>query len=513
MNTTNGENNMINVIIPAAGEATRLRPLTSNCSKAMVRIHSKPAIEYIVESIYKNRSDVSEIVIVDGKHDDIREWASRNKEKYPNIKCVKQNSLNGPRDAIMVGIDHLSDENLPLVVWLGDAIILDDDLPLGKNFLLTKEVDNHFSWCMWDGKNFYNKPNETIPDAVALVGLYSFEDGNGASFAFEDTQEYDISFALEKYTEHTGADFYRINTNKWYDIGDIASYHKTCAEFLTFKTRDFNAFKYNSDLNVVTKVPKYTSEFAVKTIMNEKAWYNDLNSVQKMFVPKILDDDYGLSLSYESGTLLSDLFIHEDISKSTIDYLIEKVVVSIRKYFHVRPNIDFLSCFSKNAEIMWVEKPSNRLKYLNKEAYQFYMKIAKSCMNKTEPVKAIHGDLHFGNIIYNPYNDAITFIDPRGEYGNHIGCGGDDLYDMCKLSHDLYHGYNAFSYEKQYPEYVQESFMKIIQKYYPMHTQEIVDGGALLLATCIPLHYDNKGKQIRMEKYVYEYFENNRCRY
>ena len=29
---------MINVVIPAAGEATRLRPLTTNCSKAMVRV-------------------------------------------------------------------------------------------------------------------------------------------------------------------------------------------------------------------------------------------------------------------------------------------------------------------------------------------------------------------------------------------------------------------------------------------------------------------------------------------
>jgi len=80
---------MINVVIPAAGEATRLRPLTTNCSKAMVRIHGKPAIEYIIDSIYKNCSDIGEIVIVDGKYDDIREWAS--KSIYSDdIRCVKQ---------------------------------------------------------------------------------------------------------------------------------------------------------------------------------------------------------------------------------------------------------------------------------------------------------------------------------------------------------------------------------------------------------------------------------------
>jgi dTDP-glucose pyrophosphorylase len=496
---------MINVVIPAAGEATRLRPLTSNCSKAMVRIHGKPAIEYIIESIYKNTSDIAEIVIVDGKHNDIREWVA--KSKYTNIRCVKQGSLNGPRDAIFQGIDVLKDETLPLVVWLGDAIILDDDLPLGTDFLLTKEVEDHFSWCMWDGKNFFNKPTETIQNAVALVGLYSFKDGQGASYAFE-TNAYDISFALEKYARSTGNSFDRINTDKWYDIGDIASYHRTCAEFLTFKARTFNSFKYDPDLNVVTKVPQYTSEFAVETVMNEKKWYAGLNSKQKMFVPKVLDDNFGLSLSYESGTLLSDLFIHEDVSNSTIDYLIEKVVLAVRNHFHTQPSLEFLKTFGANASKIWLEKTSERLyatKGMSDNTKQFYKEVAIMCMKKAMPVQAMHGDLHFGNVLYNPYNDSITLLDPRGQYGNHVGCGGDHLYDLCKLSHDLYHGYNSLINGKSYPEYVRESFVKIIRKYYPNEYIDIIDGGALLIATAIPLHYDSQTRQQLMKDYVNEY--------
>jgi dTDP-glucose pyrophosphorylase len=495
---------MINIVIPAAGEATRLRPLTSNCSKAMVRVHGKPTIEYIIESIYKNCSDIGEIVIVDGKHDDIREWVD--KSNYTNIRCVKQGSLNGPRDAIRVGIEELSNKDLPLVVWLGDAIILDDDLPLGTDFFLTKEVEDHFAWCMWDGKKYYNKPAETVPDAVALVGLYSFKDGQGASYAFE-TKEYDISFALEKYARSTGNSFDRINTDKWYDIGDIASYHRTCAEFLTFKARAFNSFKYDSDLNVVTKIPNYTNSFAVKTVANEKLWYQSLNSKQRMFVPKLLDDDYGLSLSYESGTLLSDLFIHEDISKSTIDYLIEKVILSIRNHFHTKPNHKFLMEFSKNASKMWNYKTKERLlkTFMHKPEYEYYSKVAESCMKKATPVQAMHGDLHFGNVLYNPYNDSITLLDPRGEYGDHVGCGGDHLYDLCKLSHDLYHGYNSLFQTKAYPKYVRESFDKLIRKYYPNEYQEIIDGGALLIATAIPLHYDDKNRQQQMKDFAVEY--------
>jgi len=497
---------MINVVIPAAGEATRLRPLTSNCSKAMVRVHGKPTIEYIIESIYKNTSEVAEIVIVDGKHDDIREWAA--KSKYTNIRCVKQGSLNGPRDAISMGIDALKDETLPLVVWLGDAIILDEDLPLGTDFLLTRKVEDHFAWCMWDGKDFFNKPTESIPNAVALVGLYSFSDGTGASYAFENAREYDISFALEKYVGWTRKEFGRIETSRWYDIGDIASYHRTCAEFLTFKARVFNSFMYDPDLNVVTKVPKYTNEFAVETIMNEKGWYTGLNSKQKMFVPKILEEDYGrLSLSYESGTLLSDLFIYENISNSTIDYLIEKVISAIRNHFHTQPDLNFINSFANNAKDMWLGKTRDRLDCcgLHTPEETFYMKVAASCLDKAQPVLTMHGDLHFGNVLYNPYNDSITLIDPRGQYGSYKGCGGDHMYDLCKLSHDLYHGYNGIIHGTPYPKYVRESFDKMIRKYYPNEYKEIIDGGALLIATCIPLHYDNINRQQHMRDYVNEY--------
>ena len=145
---------------------------------------------------------------------------------------------------------------------------------------------------MWDGNKYYNKPKETVRDAVALVGLYSFSRGYEAYHAFHYAKGYDISDALELYEEH--ASFDNINTEKWYDIGDISSYHKTCATLLTFKAREFNSFEYKSDINVITKIPSHNNTFAVQTIMNEKNWYESLDSVQSMFIPKMLKDDYAL---------------------------------------------------------------------------------------------------------------------------------------------------------------------------------------------------------------------------
>lgn len=494
---------MINVVIPAAGEATRLKPLTANCSKAMIRVHGKPTIEYIIESLYKNTSDIGTIVIVDGKHDDIREWAA--KSKYDNIQCVKQGSLNGPRDAIRIGIEQMEEDwNNPIVVWLGDAIILDEDLPLGEDFLLTKEVEDHFAWCMWDGSKFYNKPKENIVAAKALVGLYSFSDGSRAAEAFIESDGYDISDALELYTLGY-PNFDNITTNQWYDIGDLSSYHKTCATFLTFKAREFNSFEYDSDLNMITKNPNADNKFAVRTIMNEKNWYENLSPLQSMFVPKILPDPYALTMSYESGILLSDLFMHEDLSPSTIEYLIEKVFITMNKYFHKKATLQFIADFQDNAQKMWIDKTDERLEKFDKTADNFYRDVARRCLTKAKPVSGMHGDLHFGNILYNPYNDSITLLDPRGSYGDHVGCGGDWMYDMCKLSHDLFHGYNELVTGHKYPQAVRESFGRLVLKYYPDDYDDIIDGGALLIATCLPLHYDCGERQQRMREYTNEY--------
>ena len=156
-----------NLVIPAAGAATRLKPLSSNMSKVMVRVNGKPCLDYIIEAV---NGSVEEIVIVDGKFEDIREYC---KIKHPRVKFVNQPKLNGPRDAINIGIKKLKHLDKPLVVWLGDAIILEKDLPLGEDFLLTKEVEDQSSWCMWDGMQYYNKPKWYINDAVALVGLYT----------------------------------------------------------------------------------------------------------------------------------------------------------------------------------------------------------------------------------------------------------------------------------------------------------------------------------------------------
>ena len=483
-----------NVIIPAAGAATRLRPLTSNCSKAMIRLHGKPAIAYILDKLYDEGAN--EIVIVDGQFDDIRTYC---KEHYPAVKFVRQEKLNGPRDAINLGFLSIDVTKLPLVVWLGDTLVFDKDLPLGTDFLLTKTVEDHSQWCMWNGQSFYNKPKEPIESARALVGVYSFSKGMDAFTVFNSTDGYEISDALELYPNL----FTSVTTENWYDIGTLSSYQKTCASLLSIKSRAFNTFEYYDNLNVIEK--KGNTE----DILSELKWYRNLTPEQKLFTPRLLDDGgQKLKLSYESGTLVSDLFLYEDITKSTASYILNKIFDVMENNFWLSTHMTATN--QKEWKIrctdMWYNKTMERTTELN-GIKNSLKSLAQRASENFSIVSTIHGDLHGGNILYDPYNDSIKFIDPRGKFGNDLVNSGDIYYDLAKLSHDFFHGYGGIVANKQYPPYIRQIFIDLLRER-SYNINYINDLGALLIATCIPLHYEDQNRQLRMTKYVETYFKN-----
>lgn len=489
---------MVNLVIPAAGAATRLRPLSTNTSKVMVRVNGKPCLDYIIEHANKMAS-IDEIVVVDGQFNDIREYCSR---RHPKVKVVNQPSLDGPRDAISIGMNALKDPNKPVVVWLGDAIILDESMNLGEDFLLCKEVKNHSDWCMWDGSTFYNKPTQNVTDGIALVGLYSFKNGSHAQMAFSSTDEYDISYALTLYGK-----FDKVLTDKWYDIGDLPTYYQTCASLLDMKSREFNRMIYDHDLGTLTKTPDYHNKESVLTLTCERLWYNGLSFEQKCFVPRVFNDGQNIVMSFESGTLLSDLMLYENLSESAWEYIIDKLFRIKLNYFSTRcSDRNFTDKFAEQADKIWLDKTSKRLKSTDlppKLESKISSMAWRVCRN-TYPIECMHGDLHFGNVLYNQQTDQMKLIDPRGRYGNEIGTEGDNLYDWAKLAHDLYHGYNAMVADVKHNELVKRIFVQKLHEY-NLPVDDIINGGLVLLATCIPLHYDDTERQQRFLNYVKEY--------
>ena len=493
----------VNLIIPAAGEATRLRPLTSNTSKVMVRVNGKPTIDYILEQAYK-LSDINEIVVVDGALDDTRRYCAK---KHPRVKFVRQEELNGPRFAIELGMNELEEKTLPLVVWLGDAIILDDNLELGSDFLLCKRVDDHSNWCMWDGKEFYDKPNHTIENGVALVGLYSFSDGYQADIAMSWCEGPEISEFLDHYGE-----FQCVMTNQWYDIGQLNTYHRTSAALLNRKARAFNRLTYDHELGTVTKTPNYHDASSMQTLKSEISWYSSLTPTQECFVPRVFDNDnrYELCMSFESGTLLSDLMLYENLTESTWEYIIDKVFrIKLNHFGTTCRDTSFIENFADEAELMWYHKTVERMSqcdnFFTSTHQNVFTARAKRVVQESRPIDVVHGDLHFGNILYNYNTEQIKLIDPSGAYGSmRQTTHGDDIYDWAKLAHDLYHGYNAMVADVEHNQIVKDVFVSKLREY-DLPVQTILDGGVILLASCIPLHSDDEKRQKRFADYAKEY--------
>ena len=489
-----------NLIIPAAGAATRLRPLSSNTSKVMVRVNGKPCLDYIIEAV---NGEVDEVIVVDGKFNDIREYCAL---KHPKVRFANQPSFDGPRDAIKIGMEALKDPSKPVVVWLGDAIILEKGMPLGHDFLLTKRVTDQSAWCMWDGRNYYNKPKQPVEDCNALVGLYSFSYGKDALNAFKHTDGYDISDALEHYTMDSDNRFAEYITDEWYDIGDLPTYYKTCAALLNTKARAFNNLHFNSDLGTIRKQPTYHDKDSISILKHEKEWYDELTPEQSMFTPRILPHPVDLIMSYESGTLLSDLMLYDNIPNSHWDYILDRIFNIKLKYFNARvtdPN--YIEKFSSISKKMWVDKTNKRLMDQSLIFPTTHINLLKNYAEEiykhTTPIFGMHGDLHFGNILYNQQTDQFKLLDPRGDYGGMSGTAGDNIYDWAKLAHDCVYGYNAIVADVPQNEYVKEAFIRKLDEYH-LPRDTILKGGLLLLATCIPLHYDDAARQKRMKKRI-----------
>jgi len=218
-------------------------------------------------------------------------------------------------------------------------------------------------------------------------------------------------------------------------------------------------------------------------------------------------------MSFESGTLLSDLMLYENLTESTWEYIVDKVFrIKLNYFSKACSDSQFVRSFADEAKLMWYDKTVERMSQCDKffvGSHQNAFAVqALKVAAQTRPIEVVHGDLHFGNILYNYNTDQIKLIDPRGAYGSMKRTTyGDDTYDWAKLAHDLYHGYNAMVADVEHNQIVKDAFVSKLREY-DLPVKTILDGGIILLASCIPLHSDDEKRQQRFASYAKEYINN-----
>ncbi len=233
-------------IIMAGGEGTRLRPLTCDMPKPMLRVMNVPVLEHIIELLKKH--GIKDIAITLGYlpekiteyFDDGSKWGVNinyytEQEPLGTAGSIKNASRFVDSDFLVISGDALTDINLSEAFTFHEqanslvTIILSKvSEPLDYGIVLTDRMGKI--------KKFAEKPmwSETITDTVN-TGIYIMKkevldlipDG------FCDFSRDVFPTLLER-----GKDIYGfLSTGYWCDIGDISAYRKCQADCLDKKVK------------------------------------------------------------------------------------------------------------------------------------------------------------------------------------------------------------------------------------------------------------------------------------
>ncbi|TFF94316.1 hypothetical protein EU546_05060 [Candidatus Thorarchaeota archaeon] len=112
-------------LVLTAGRGNRLRPLTSNRSKAMLKIAGKPVMEYIIESLREN--NINDLVVVVGHgREELIDYFQQGSDYDVRIRYVVQHEQKGVEHAILTARNELEDEEEFLL--LNGDVLVDEDM-------------------------------------------------------------------------------------------------------------------------------------------------------------------------------------------------------------------------------------------------------------------------------------------------------------------------------------------------------------------------------------------------
>jgi len=508
--------NKTRVIIPAGGLSTRMSPLSKGISKCMISLCSKPIICWIIDEIQKNFVN-PEIVIVQNKNNDIKQFLEKFYKDKKDIKYVLQKEPLGPLNAIYEATKDIDTTKInDVCIWLSDTIML-DKINLDTSVIMTSEVDDWERWCMIDEKiNLFDKVKNKPDTNQAIIGVYYFKNVKlfkDIVIKSNNEKQYEISYLIREY--HKKEPLKIQKTESWYDCGELDSYYKSRNRLIGSLARGINNLEINPILNVIKKTGN--TEEGNKKIEKEILWYKNVNNF-KYFIPKIYSDTE-MIMSLEPGITLSEIFLYENFSIDNWRMIFNKFFYIL---FNIIKNNNNYNPFLDNDSVnMFYNKPYKRIEeiknikeieikeediqILNKTIEEIYEILKKKNLNKFFSSE-FHGDLHFGNILFETSTGKFCFLDPRGEWGNTQGCHGNILYDVAKFMQDIYLGYSHIlnkNYDlinneiviwknneelEKIKYYLEESLLKYLSREEIDFCKKL---SGILVCTCIPFHLDD----------------------
>jgi len=233
-------------VILAAGEGTRMRPLTKNRPKVMLPVGNCPILQHVIEQV--KGAGITDIVLVIGYHSDtIIDYFKDGRAFGVNMEYVVQKERLGTANAISVAEPLI---NKRFLVLNGDVMITSAQIKTLRSYnepvvMTAHEVDNPRAFGVLEVNNghvthVHEKP-EIPPTNLANAGIYIF--GPEVFEYIKKTSlssrnEYEITQTILEMINSKINVGYRIIKEKWLDIGRPWDLLDANTEFLTTITED-----------------------------------------------------------------------------------------------------------------------------------------------------------------------------------------------------------------------------------------------------------------------------------
>ncbi|MFW6008487.1 MAG: sugar phosphate nucleotidyltransferase [archaeon] len=537
-------------MIPAAGRGSRMLSLTKDMPKAMLPLRNKPIIGWHLDKLINE--GINKICIIVGyKKEKLINYVNQFYGDKIDLTYVEQIELKGLAHAIHLGIEELDKKYLTkidsykLLIILGDTIIKDNfKEKFSKNsFIGYHNVNDYKRWCLLKTDNnnnimkFVDKPDYDPNTRKSVIGIYYFEDiihlnNNIKEIIKENIKikgEYQLSSAMELYMKKYTLE--AVEFEQWFDCGEVSTFNKTRQNI----TRHFNSIDV-TDSNTIIKKSENENK-----IQQEINWYLNIPNKLRVYIPQLID--YSIlpnktfyELEYVNFTPMQELFLYNlpDIPEwekffNNIFKIIERMnLYSTRARFNTKEHLKEMlnNKTQKRIDILinqnniWKEILNYESIRINGKLYKNYPLLIDQIFNYVNqniiPNSAsfwqvIHGDLFFGNMLYDANSDTLKIIDPRGNFGLD-GIYGDIRYDIAKLNHSILGKYDfivnslyAITREEnnnfEYILYDCDDHMKVDKLFIKylinnnFNYEDILVITGLLFLSMIPLHSENINNQ------------------
>lgn len=220
-------------VILAAGKGIRLKPLTDDIPKTLLKVNDRPILQHNLDQLVGLVDEA--IIIVGYKADQVKKFFG-NEYKGIKIKYVEQEKQLGTAHALLQAKGHLKGK---FIVMYGDDIYSRNDIEncLKKDTaILAKVVDDPRRFgvlLVEDGlvRDIIEKP-EKPPSNLVNTGLYVMNDGIFNLLEMVEPSErgeYELTDAVKEFATIEGMAFVLVK-DYWITINNMKDIEKASKE-------------------------------------------------------------------------------------------------------------------------------------------------------------------------------------------------------------------------------------------------------------------------------------------